>query len=235
MLWRSSVLPFWNILFVQGHVRLVSIVTCALHVPIKTSAPLDPTVPKALGPLFHACQGPSTPIVENGISQIANCVQLGISAVVRANFSFTVCNWGERQFWCTRRDFLIDIIQIMSRSFLLLLILGAGKTAPEGRCSRGYYCPPGQLSSTPSSHRCPRGFYCLEGSVDPVACEKGTYQSEEGKASCNRCPARFFCEPTNNSKHKGNAIVGGKDWLCTELRCTATSFWLVWCWIGAFS
>ncbi|KAG8141531.1 hypothetical protein E2320_007142, partial [Naja naja] len=75
---------------------------------------------------------------------------------------------------------------------------GAGKTAPEGRCSPGFYCPPGQVSSTPSSHRCPRGFYCLEGSVEPVACEKGTYQSEEGKESCNPCPARFFCEPTND-------------------------------------
>ncbi|ETE62183.1 Multiple epidermal growth factor-like domains protein 6, partial [Ophiophagus hannah] len=76
---------------------------------------------------------------------------------------------------------------------------GAGKTAPEGRCSPGFYCPPGQVSSTPSSHRCPRGFYCLEGSVEPVACEKGTYQSEEGKESCDPCPARFFCEPTNDS------------------------------------
>ncbi|XP_026534414.1 neurogenic locus notch homolog protein 4-like [Notechis scutatus] len=76
---------------------------------------------------------------------------------------------------------------------------GAGKTAPEGSCSPGFYCPPGQVSSTPSSHRCPRGFYCLEGSVDPVACEKGTYQSEEGKESCGPCPVRFFCEPTNNN------------------------------------
>ncbi|KAF7241231.1 Signal peptide, CUB and EGF-like domain-containing protein 3 [Varanus komodoensis] len=74
-----------------------------------------------------------------------------------------------------------------------------GKTAPEGPCSAGYYCPPGQTSATPSSHRCPHGFYCPEGSVIPVACQKGTYQSDEGKESCDPCPAGFFCEPSNKS------------------------------------
>lgn len=78
----------------QGRVRLVSIVTCPLRVQIKTSVPLDSIVPKAPGPPFHACQGPSTPIAENGISQTANSAQLGISAVVCGNFSFTVLNWG---------------------------------------------------------------------------------------------------------------------------------------------
>ncbi|XP_061449372.1 neurogenic locus notch homolog protein 4-like [Rhineura floridana] len=76
---------------------------------------------------------------------------------------------------------------------------GPGKAAPEGECSSGYYCPPGQASATPTSHRCPRGFYCLRGSVAPVACQKGTYQSEEGNESCDLCPAGFFCEPSNKS------------------------------------
>ncbi|KAJ7305007.1 hypothetical protein JRQ81_010764, partial [Phrynocephalus forsythii] len=76
---------------------------------------------------------------------------------------------------------------------------GPGKTAPDGKCSPGYYCPPGQVSSTPASLRCPRGFFCLEGSMAPVACQKGSYQLEEGKESCDPCPAGFFCEPFNES------------------------------------
>ncbi|XP_028563977.2 uncharacterized protein LOC114585457 [Podarcis muralis] len=76
---------------------------------------------------------------------------------------------------------------------------GPGKAAPEGMCMPGYYCPPGQTSSTPASHRCPRGFYCLQGSVAPAACQKGTYQLEEGKESCDLCPAGFFCESSNQT------------------------------------
>ncbi|XP_062816991.1 zonadhesin isoform X2 [Anolis carolinensis] len=76
---------------------------------------------------------------------------------------------------------------------------GLGKTAPEGTCSSGYYCPPGQSSATPPSHWCPSGYYCLEGSVAPMACKKGTYQSEEGKESCDLCPAGFFCDTSNES------------------------------------
>ncbi|CAM4616195.1 unnamed protein product [Lepidochelys kempii] len=76
---------------------------------------------------------------------------------------------------------------------------GLGKTAAEGLCSAGYYCPPGQTSATPLSYRCPRGFSCPAGSSIPMACEKGTHQAQEGKESCDICPAGFFCEPSSKS------------------------------------
>ncbi|KYO38996.1 hypothetical protein Y1Q_0022586 [Alligator mississippiensis] len=76
---------------------------------------------------------------------------------------------------------------------------GFGRPAPEGPCSAGFYCPPGQTSAIPASYRCPQDYYCPAGSAMPVPCERGTYQPQEGKDSCDLCPAGLFCEPSNKS------------------------------------
>lgn len=79
------------------------------------------------------------------------------------------------------------------RPSISLLCTGAGKDSPDGPCTAGYYCPPGQTSATPASFRCPQGFYCPEGSSQPRACENGTFQPQEAQGSCEPCPAGFYC------------------------------------------
>ncbi|XP_042853836.1 platelet endothelial aggregation receptor 1-like [Panthera tigris] len=87
---------------------------------------------------------------------------------------------------------------------------GSGKPFPDGPCSAGYYCPPGQTSATPTSFRCPRGFYCPEGSPQPRACENGTFQPQEAKGSCEPCPAGFYCEAS------GTGLTAGGPSLCLQ-------------------
>ncbi|XP_078306274.1 uncharacterized protein LOC132680612 isoform X4 [Panthera onca] len=87
---------------------------------------------------------------------------------------------------------------------------GSGKPFPDGPCSAGYYCPPGQTSATPISFRCPRGFYCPEGSPQPRACENGTFQPQEAKGSCKPCPAGFYCEAS------GTGLTAGGPSLCLQ-------------------
>lgn len=80
------------------------------------------------------------------------------------------------------------------------LSTGAGKRFPDGPCSAGYYCPPGQTSATPSSFRCPPGFSCPEGSPQPRACENGTFQPREAQGSCEPCPAGFYCQASGTGE-----------------------------------
>ena len=85
-----------------------------------------------------------------------------------------------------------------------------GLVAPVGECTAGYYCPPGQSSSTPSSYTCPPGSKCVKGSDRPQKCDSGHYQDEPLKDFCKLCPARFYC----------NATYGGVDnfnqYVCPE-------------------
>lgn len=67
-------------------------------------------------------------------------------------------------------------------------------STPTGACSEGYYCPPGQTTATPSSYLCPKGYHCPEGSVLPQGCAFGTYQPEQGKATCIECPEGNYCK-----------------------------------------
>ncbi|XP_078539496.1 uncharacterized protein LOC144824222 [Lissotriton helveticus] len=75
----------------------------------------------------------------------------------------------------------------------------AGQSAPQGLCSAGFFCPPGQTSASPAAFRCPLGFYCPTGSSSPKPCEGGTFQSKEGAAYCEACPAGSYCNSTKNS------------------------------------
>lgn len=53
-------------------------------------------------------------------------------------------------------------------------------------CTPGYTCEGGTITATPTDlatdkgEICPAGFYCPEGSWDPIACPKGTYQPNTG-------------------------------------------------------
>ncbi|ELR61474.1 hypothetical protein M91_11522, partial [Bos mutus] len=89
----------------------------------------------------------------------------------------------------------------------------AGKRFPDGPCSAGYYCPPGQTSATPSSFRCPPGFSCPEGSPQPRACENGTFQPREAQGSCEPCPAGFYCQAS------GTGTFGPRQGATAELDC----------------
>lgn len=91
-------------------------------------------------------------------------------------------------------------LTVIDSAYLHPPSIGSGKPFPDGPCSAGYYCPPGQTSATPTSFRCPRGFYCPEGSPQPRACENGTFQPQEAKGSCEPCPAGFYCEASGTGE-----------------------------------
>ena len=72
-----------------------------------------------------------------------------------------------------------------------------GLAATDGKCDKGYYCPPGQSISTPAPYPCPVGHYCLVGSPLPTRCENGTYQDSKYSFECKDCEAGYYCDNTN--------------------------------------
>ncbi|WAR13008.1 hypothetical protein MAR_027188 [Mya arenaria] len=79
----------------------------------------------------------------------------------------------------------------------------------------GYYCPAGQITSTPSSYECPAGYFCVtgvspeadecpvghycpEGTVQPVHCPNGTFSNAVwpvNKSECYNCNALVVTAP----------------------------------------
>ncbi len=51
-----------------------------------------------------------------------------------------------------------------------------GLPVPVDVCSRGYYCPAGQVTPTPANYTCPQGYFCLAGVAEPSPCPSGWYQ-----------------------------------------------------------
>ena len=43
---------------------------------------------------------------------------------------------------------------------------------------------------------CPVGHYCPTGSHAPQRCMSGEYQTIESQATCDECPAGYFCDNT---------------------------------------
>ena len=76
---------------------------------------------------------------------------------------------------------------------------GLAATAITGRCSAGYFCPPGQHNGSYSGNICPVGTFCPAGSAVPTNCPPGFYNLLQGQASCSLCPKAFTCEGAANS------------------------------------
>ena len=72
-----------------------------------------------------------------------------------------------------------------------------GLVSPTGNCSEGYYCPPGQLTSSPHDFLCPIGHFCPIGSHEPLRCVSGYHQNATGADNCLLCPAGFYCDNDN--------------------------------------
>ena len=110
-----------------------------------------------------------------------------------------------------------------------------GLPEPFGNCSLGYYCPPGQVSPTPSDKRCQPGHYCPIASEDHYVCPPGSYQPDGGKGECFDCPAGSYCDPNEavlnnssgiNSTSHGvvNPSVCPKGYYCPRNTTTYASF-----------
>lgn len=63
-----------------------------------------------------------------------------------------------------------------------------GLNATSGACEAGYYCPPGQNSSRPSTYPCPVANYCPINSSEPIPCANGTYMNHTMGSECYTCP-----------------------------------------------
>ena len=55
---------------------------------------------------------------------------------------------------------------------------------------------------------CPHGNYCPEGSIYPTPCSEGSYQDEEGQASCKPCPAGYYCLSNSSDYYKNKCPSG---------------------------
>ncbi|KAL8270980.1 hypothetical protein Esti_005101 [Eimeria stiedai] len=73
-----------------------------------------------------------------------------------------------------------------------------GLAAPSGVCSIGFFCTSKSTSPGDAASICPEGKYCPEGTGDPIPCEGGTYQSQQGEGSCKTCPEGSYC-PSGSS------------------------------------
>ena len=66
---------------------------------------------------------------------------------------------------------------------------GTGNTNYTAPCSEGFYCPAGEDEPSPAEYNCTLGHYCPEASGQPLTCDPGYYQDEEGQSLCKDCPA----------------------------------------------
>ena len=91
-----------------------------------------------------------------------------------------------------------------------------GLVQPDGYCSEGYYCPPGQQTSTPVQYECPAGYYCPEGSAAPKLCEGGSYQSNSGQGQCLPCPPSYYCDFNSAPLIDFSSFVCPRGYYCPE-------------------
>eukprot|EP00817_Percolomonadidae_sp_ATCC50343_P003418 CAMPEP_0117418838 /NCGR_PEP_ID=MMETSP0758-20121206/542_1 /TAXON_ID=63605 /ORGANISM="Percolomonas cosmopolitus, Strain AE-1 (ATCC 50343)" /LENGTH=4727 /DNA_ID=CAMNT_0005199587 /DNA_START=68 /DNA_END=14251 /DNA_ORIENTATION=+ len=69
-----------------------------------------------------------------------------------------------------------------------------GLTAPTGKCSKGFYCPPGQSIPAPAAYICTQGHFCNEGAIQPSPCPAGTFSNTPGSSNCTACPKGKWCD-----------------------------------------
>jgi hypothetical protein len=75
-------------------------------------------------------------------------------------------------------------------------------------CYAGYVCPQGASKPNPQSYEedggypCPPGYYCLEGTAEPYACPRGTYNKKTGATSTSDC---IPCEFDSYNDQEGQA------------------------------
>jgi hypothetical protein len=55
-------------------------------------------------------------------------------------------------------------------------------------CTAGYYCP-----SATQKIPCDAGYYCPSGSAAQIVCPAGSWTATTTRASCDKCPAGYFC------------------------------------------
>jgi hypothetical protein len=79
--------------------------------------------------------------------------------------------------------------------------------APNGLCTKGFYCPLGSrsgvgLTAYAPNHTCPFGSYCPKQSIVPNACPPGTYnpsRQQYNLSQCLDCTPGSFCASFNMS------------------------------------
>ena len=88
-----------------------------------------------------------------------------------------------------------------------------GKDAVPVKCTKGFYCPLGQVKAEPEQTeyemgnannkggKCPSGYFCLEGTAAPEPCPFGTYGKvigDDGASvpKCLPCAPGYYCDET---------------------------------------
>lgn len=116
---------------------------------------------------------------------------------------------------------------------------GISSLGTKYKCPAGKYCPNGG-NSTPIN--CPVGNYCPGGDYEPIKCEQGQYQNQNGQASCKnisegyyvtspsdeqkQCPKDFYCPGGKGGLIKCQRSTWRSDngLLTTDLGSTSSSY-----------
>eukprot|EP00466_Bigelowiella_natans_P015235 jgi/Bigna1/85198/estExt_fgenesh1_pg.C_20409 len=93
---------------------------------------------------------------------------------------------------------------------------GAALPAPSGNCAGGYYCNgsakvPNPNGTYPDNGPCPTGSYCPSGTLDPIQCPPGSFNSiigQDEKADCTPCTAGMYCAISGLSAPSGLCSAG---------------------------
>ena len=71
------------------------------------------------------------------------------------------------------------------------------KSGEESNCGSGFKCNEGAMAAEPHADQsgalCPEGQYCSVTEEGPQDCGVGTYNPDQGRSSCNYCPAGQLC------------------------------------------
>lgn len=71
-------------------------------------------------------------------------------------------------------------------------------------CDATFFCPLGSIAGSGYSNEyefgvlesglCPPGYTCNTGTIAPVPCPVGTFQSVAGSTTCDDCTGGYYCD-----------------------------------------
>ena len=86
----------------------------------------------------------------------------------------------------------------------------AGLSTTGSDCQAGYYCTRGASNATQTV--CPAGYYCPAGTIAPIPCPAGTYNTLTGKAlstDCVACDVGKYCSDSGQSSQVNSNCAAG--------------------------
>ena len=94
-----------------------------------------------------------------------------------------------------------------------------GLPYPNGNCTEGYYCPPGEILAENPDNECQPGHYCPTGSKEHNVCPRGEYQPYKQKGECLDCPPGKYCDPLEAAAINASGVNSTTHGVVTPFTC----------------